>query len=125
MRYYIIGLNLYFYVNMTDGSLMINILITTALLYVVLIAGYRTLFLAGAPFSLHTKHGRGFFHFEDATHGISPTCKQYVRIAALALCLRFGIYLFSAFAICFFSESGTSFRFYACLEHLYQSKASN
>lgn len=104
---------------------MINILITTALLYVVLIAGYRTLFLAGAPFSLHTKHGRGFFHFEDATHGISPTCKQYLRIAALALCLRFGIYLFSAFAICFFSESGTSFRFDTFLDHWYQWDASN
>lgn len=104
---------------------MITILVTIALLFVILVAGYRTLVLAGAPFKWKTPALNHYFSASLKLEGQSPSRSDYIRLAVAALLFRLGLYVFSAFFICFFANSGDAFGFESFLEHWHRWDASN
>lgn len=103
---------------------MINLLISLALIYVIFVAAYRMLVLAGAP--LHSKNAKVNLFFGNTKElSETPTTREYILVAVEAFAFRIIVYFASAFALALFAANGESLTISGFVDSWHQWDASN
>ncbi|MDO5520074.1 MAG: glycosyltransferase family 39 protein [bacterium] len=103
---------------------MINLLISLALIYVIFVAAYRMLVMAGAPFQ--SKNAKVNLFLGDTKElSETPTTREYIFIAFEAFAFRIIVYVVSAFALALFAGNGQNITISSFVDSWHQWDASN
>lgn len=104
--------------------MLINLLISASFIWILLVAVYRILILAGVPITFTNKKITSYLK-TPVILTEEPTKRDYVFLAMEAFAFRIIVYIVSALAILLFSESGKAFDFSTIIDSWHQWDASN
>ena len=104
--------------------MLINLFISAAFIWILLVAVYRILVLAGVPITFTNKKILSYLK-PSAILTEEPTKRDYVILAMEAFTFRIIVYICSALAIFLFSKSGENFHLSTFLDSWHQWDASN
>lgn len=104
---------------------MINLLISLALTYIIFVAAYRMLLMAGAPFTCKNAALNHFLSNTTREISYTPTTREYIILGIEAFVFRIIVYFISFVALCLFAENGQNITFETFVNGWHQWDASN